>query len=414
MKEKEKEMLKNLADAEIPVELKQELLKKITENLNSYYQNEDIINDGWIKATDDGNKRNFWYNTITKDILEKECLSSALYGVENIKRHWLNATQYKIIFNPLKDYGAYNENNFYYWNTYEGIKCDRIDGNASLFEYHIRHIWSNDNEELGEYFLNWLAHLIQKPYMKIGTALVIGGKSGTGKTIIVNKIIGILNSKYCSVITNNYAVNNIFNGWMRNKLLVNFNEIEMNEKDMEGNLKGWITDNIITWHIKNKTEFDGINYANFIFTTNADLMIKIKNDNRRYVITRTAEKESTDYYARLADIPIGVIYDYLSKRNIANFNPAVFPQTEYQKEQEELNYTYTQNFIYDGALPKSNRDDGFITKKEIFDCFKNYFGLNNYNPNKFWNEMKKEDVILDKKKIQGERFIKIKYDNNNG
>jgi hypothetical protein len=411
MKEKtENEMLKKLAEAEISIELKQELLKKLTENKNSNYQNEDILNDGWIKATDDGNKRNFWYNTITKDVLEKECLSTALYGVENIKRHWINAIQYKIIFNPLKEYGAYNENNFYYWNTYEGIKCDRIEGDASLFEYHIKHIWANDNYELGEYFLNWLAHLIQRPYKKIGTALVIGGKSGTGKTIIINKIIEIFNTKYCSVITNNYAVNNIFNGWMRNKLLVNFNEIEMNEKDMEGNLKGWITDNIITWHIKNKTEFDGINYANFIFTTNANLMIKIKDDNRRYVITRTAEKESTDYYTSLADVPAGIVYDYLLKRDISNFIPFIFPHTDYEKEQLKLNYSNVEQYIEDGFLeflPKGN-SNGWITRKEVLDSYKEFSGNKNVRPQTFWQEMRNKDVIEDEKLISGYYKVKIK------
>jgi hypothetical protein len=53
-----------------------------------------------------------------------------------------------------------------------------------MFEIHIREIWCDSNEELGDYVLNWFATIIQKPE-KSGVALVLKAEEGAGKGSIV-------------------------------------------------------------------------------------------------------------------------------------------------------------------------------------------------------------------------------------
>jgi len=66
--------------------------------------------------------------------------------------------------------------------------------NKTAVDAWIKHIGIIcDHDALAEeYVLNWFAHLLQKPAQKPETCIVITGRQGTGKTIMLDPIKKIM------------------------------------------------------------------------------------------------------------------------------------------------------------------------------------------------------------------------------
>jgi len=53
-----------------------------------------------------------------------------------------------------------------------------------------------DDEKHYEYFLNYIAHMIQKPNEKISIAFIFKGKQGTGKNTLLDTIGNLINKQH--------------------------------------------------------------------------------------------------------------------------------------------------------------------------------------------------------------------------
>jgi hypothetical protein len=63
---------------------------------------------------------------------------------------------------------------------------------AQLVEDHVRIIWCRGNQTQGDYLLDWMAHLVQRPGVKMMVVPVIRGGQGAGKSIITYMLGAIL------------------------------------------------------------------------------------------------------------------------------------------------------------------------------------------------------------------------------
>jgi hypothetical protein len=86
---------------------------------------------------------------------------------------------------------------------------------------HINEVLADNDPAVAEYILNWLAHLVQKPYKKIGTALVFRSDQGAGKSIVTD-FVGkrVIGSRYYLYCNDMEKVTGKFNGIAANLLLV--------------------------------------------------------------------------------------------------------------------------------------------------------------------------------------------------
>ncbi|MBW4980901.1 hypothetical protein KZZ05_21745, partial [Marinobacter adhaerens] len=73
--------------------------------------------------------------------------------------------------------------------------------------------------ELYAWVFGWFAHIVQRPRERIGTALVMRGKMGTGKTKIGEAIGSLFPSHYFLVDDARYVTGN-FNAHMASCLLL--------------------------------------------------------------------------------------------------------------------------------------------------------------------------------------------------
>ena len=135
------------------------------------------------------------------------------------------------------------------FNLFTSFKAKKSD--SEIYEskidkilWHIRYIWCKNNDDLYNYIINWLAHLMQYPYKKIGVAMLLKSKQGSGKNIIWEFIADfIIGKKYSLVIGDIDRLLGRFNAIVQNKVITICDEISNNGGAYKSNdkLKNLIT-----------------------------------------------------------------------------------------------------------------------------------------------------------------------------
>lgn len=143
-----------------------------------------------------------------------------------------------------------------------------------------------------EYLHKFFANIFQDPTKRPPISIVIKGKQGTGKNIVLDTIGNMIDKEH--YITTSKA-DDLFGdhaeGFYR-KLLVNLNEAEGKDTfNFEGKIKSFITEDNIIVNPKFVRPSKVSNHARLIITTNKEtpIPIDVKSKDRRYVVYKTTE-----------------------------------------------------------------------------------------------------------------------------
>lgn len=203
--------------------------------------------------------------------------------------------------------------------------------------YQFREVWANGNASIYEYLLNFFAHLVQKPQQRMDTALIVRGRQGAGKGILVD-FIGkkVLGNRWYAYIDKIGDLFKKFNAQFTNKLLTCVDETRTCEKsrgEISDELKAIITRTQVNIERKGIDVISVSDYNNYIFLTNRDTPLPIEADDRRFFAFDASEKHigDTEYFAQLAasmTTEAGeAFFQYLVQRDISQWNPRVRPVT---------------------------------------------------------------------------------------
>ncbi len=108
-------------------------------------------------------------------------------------------------------------------NLWEPPPLRSQEGDFTILINHIRYLFSNDLDA-SEYFLDWVAHLVQHPAVKLKTTPLLIGAQGVGKDAIglaIRQVLGMKNT----VEIENEELKSQYNDWMRNTSLVVIGEL---------------------------------------------------------------------------------------------------------------------------------------------------------------------------------------------
>jgi hypothetical protein len=166
---------------------------------------------------------------------------------------------------------------------------EQTDSDVAPFLDYIENILASGNEEIKHWATAWLADIFQNPGDKCGTAMVLVGQEGAGKSILGSGIIGPIIGAAHYVATN--SVDNIvrnFNASYANKLLIQCDEAtNSRQKSMAARLKSFITDPVQQVEPKGVDPYHLPNHARLMFTSNDidDAMgLASGNQDRRYAV----------------------------------------------------------------------------------------------------------------------------------
>ena len=137
-------------------------------------------------------------------------------------------------------------------------------------------------------FTNWLALIVQRR-TKTGTAVVLHGRTGTGKGVLTGIILPrLLGEQYVKII-DMAALDERFNGWQRDALMVVVDEARINDHQKRGKsrlnrIKHLITEPRTLVEMKGKDAQVLESHLNMIFTSNEYDSIMIQPDDRRFKV----------------------------------------------------------------------------------------------------------------------------------
>ena len=189
-----------------------------------------------------------------------------------------------IVFHPAPDAASPAPRD--YFNLWRGFSVEpREKPNGwSILRDHIFTNVCESRKDWFEYFIAWVAHLVQRPRERVGIAMVLRGGMGSGKTKIGEVIGRLIQAHYFLVDDPRYVTGN-FNAHMASCLLLQADEaVWAGDKTAEGRLKGLIT--APTQMIENKG-VDPIrvdNYVRLYMTSNEGWVIPAGKDERRYCV----------------------------------------------------------------------------------------------------------------------------------
>lgn len=238
------------------------------------------------------------------------------------------------------------------YNLFEGWHCEPKQGDCSFIINHIKDILCNGNQEAGDYFIQWLAHMFQYPDVKPSVAVFLKSVEGTGKGSLfrlLQKMLGI----YTSQINGAELVTRNFNGILTAKLLIFADEVNLIERDVFDKVKGLISEPTCQLEKKGIEAEPMANLARFIFASNHDQVIPAGQRERRFLLIEASDKKASDknYWIEFNSLIkteyAGLFLHYLLNLDLTGFDPYNAPMTRELIQQKVLNFQPVDLYLFE-------------------------------------------------------------------
>lgn len=165
---------------------------------------------------------------------------------------------------------------------YKPIDHDDIDLSA-YFEL-VKDVINDSNENYTNVTHSFIAQIIQDPFNKLGTSLILYGKKRIGKGSFVKIILELLGSTLSMQTSKKEDVFARFNIHIMYKLLVYLNEaVWSGDKKIESEIKSLITDDDMSYEVKNGPKITGKNSTRLILDGNDIHIVPATYDEGRYI-----------------------------------------------------------------------------------------------------------------------------------
>lgn len=382
-----------------------EFYKAVTLMQNEYF----IINrngQAFVFSEDRYDKQPKYTNTISHNIMFKHLHFDTKTEKGADKRIYVSDAFFEspytnrlqgVLFDPRQPKGVVTVNGHKYYNLWKGFKYEPIMGDTLKFDYLVK-VNCNHNEDLYEYFMNYLAHAIQKPWEIPMTAIVIRGAQGSGKgNLISNTILALSeNSKYIEDIEQLVGQ---FNGHMADAFFVLADEVSFGGNKKEANkLKTFISEKTRTINDKMKTAYKVDAYSRTFILSNNDFIVNVESTDRRYIICEASDELANEegrkwfeeYNKWLHNGGFNAIMYDLLHRDISDFNPRNIVKTQAKTELQYKSSDLDIKFLIDwleGNIDIKNefKRENYYFQKEFFHLFQEwvstYHNKSSYVPN---------------------------------
>lgn len=210
-------------------------------------------------------------------------------------KHPLRRTFDRIVFAPGQEI---NDGTTY--NAWDGWGVEPKAGDCSLYLAHLYEIVCSENPEHFNWLIAWLANIVQDPRRKPGTAVILTGGQGTGKSIIGRPLAEILTRRHYATVAGEIPTR--FNAILENRLLLQVEEgAWAGNKSAASPLKHLITGDTIPIERKGVDSFEVRNFMRVLMTSNEKWVIPAQADSRRFTVFEVSDRRRQDkqYFAAI-------------------------------------------------------------------------------------------------------------------
>ena len=249
---------------------------------------------------------------------------------------------------PPKWKGA-NSDDFNDWPEFKGLALLREKGQGTadlglIFDL-LRELCgvSVNGVDPMEYFLNWLADLLQFPERKLDVAVIFQGPQGTGKGKFTqwfgNSLLGEQHSSNAD--TSREGMGNVHSTEWKSRIFCTLQEMKPKDaREFADILKSLIsTDPFVEINEKFKPVRQIPNLTRYIFCTQSESPVPVEGTDRRYVFFEGTGKYQNDRaffrkYDELTDNEetVRTFTSFLLNRDISGWDPSVRPVSRIYRE----------------------------------------------------------------------------------
>lgn len=194
------------------------------------------------------------------------------------------------------------------WRGYAVTPSEQmvLDEEIQPFLDYVRCIIGDGEKDRTTWVLSWLADMFQRPSSKPGTALVLVGPQGAGKSFLGEQVIGpIIGPGHYVQMNSIESLTSKFNAIADNKLFIQCDEATHSyQKDVASKLKSIITDETVVIEPKGINSYKKPNHMHFLFTSNDEhgaIFIDPSPYERRYTVLRVnpIRAQDMEYWSQM-------------------------------------------------------------------------------------------------------------------
>ena len=255
---------------------------------------------------------------------------------------------------------------------------------------HVRDVIVSGVEAHCQWFLDWLANIVQRPHQKSNVAILLYGKQGCGKGIIFDFMRTHVLGPHCTYQTSKPErdILDKFSCGMVGRVLVQLDEV----KSLHGHadvLKDYITGGTFVFEEKYGKSAVVSNFTNFLFTTNNENAIALPMDDRRHVLFRCSDRYKGDeryFGALLAHLKrkevARAVYEFLMRRDLSAY-PDDFqsgrPKTNYFTESQRSSLPAMKVFLSGLANLGGGGGVQVLHAQRLYEMYRTFFVANGHN-----------------------------------
>ena len=281
-----------------------------------------------------------------------------------------------------------------------------------------------DDIKSKNYLLNWLAHLIQKPWEKPGVAILMMSESeGTGKNTFWQDLIGemILGENLYYYASRIDDVTGRFNSNRAFKLLTICDELNKSAFDNKDYMKTLLTSKRLNFEKKNVDSISLEDHSRFVFLTNNVHPLLLSDTDRRHACYENSldlvgnREFFNEIYDKVIENPkiLRHFYEKLLTRDISKFELRDIPETKFKRE---IIMMSGSPFLCSLEHNYEEFADKFVSSRELLERAKQYgrdngINVRNMKMNKMSREYNKLNKIMKDQttgKVRGFRFENLK------
>lgn len=268
-----------------------------------------------------------------------------------------------------------------YYNLWQGFSVvPKEGGSYACFKDHLLNNVCSGDRELFAWVFGFFAHMVQRPRERIGVALVMRGKMGTGKTLPVEVFGSLISAHFFLVDDPRYITGN-FNAHMASCILLGAEEaVWAGDKAAEGRLKGLITSRFQMIENKGVDPIRLDNFVRLVTTSNEGWVVPAGKDERRFCVLDVSDAcaQRHEYFAEMMkELDEGgreaLLYDLLHF-DLGKVNMRVIPKTNALLEQKIRSLSSVESWWFERlregtTRAKASEWETLVECKTLFDDY---------------------------------------------
>jgi hypothetical protein len=171
------------------------------------------------------------------------------------------------------------------YSTWRGFSRKPRRGAWALMRRHIRDFVCAGNDEHFVWLMCWMAQILQEPHLKLGTAVVLRGPKGCGKTSVGYFLREIIGRRHARKVSQPSHVTGKFNLHLRDCFFLLVEEgVWGGNKQADGIMKDLITGETLMVEGKFVSAEEADNFTRLMITSNEGWVVPATSAERRYYV----------------------------------------------------------------------------------------------------------------------------------